>query len=169
MKKYLLIASGLFVILFGAIQLFLYLNRPSSVDELKIRAAKLPELRLTTLDGAPFQPKGDRSILLVYFNSECDHCQRQVETLKKRIDLFKSCNVVLMSAEPVETVMAFRDKAGLAGIENLNLVHVEHSTIAGTFGLLSLPQIFVYSKDGELIDLFSGETNPEHIARLLSN
>lgn len=167
MKKYILIASAVFVLLFGGIQLFLFLKRPATKDELSVKAARLPELKLITLDGQPYQPRTDRSLLLIYFNSECDHCQRQIETLKKRADLFKSCSLVLMSAEPVETVAAFRDRAGLDQVANLDLVHVEHEVIAEAFGVLNLPQIFVYNSRGELIDLFSGETNPEHLARLV--
>jgi thioredoxin-related protein len=40
---------------------------------------------------------------------------------------------------------------------------VRHEEVAERFGVLAMPQIFVYDAGGKLVELFSGETSPGKI------
>ncbi|MCU0447023.1 MAG: redoxin domain-containing protein [Microscillaceae bacterium] len=45
--------------------------------------------------------------LLIYFNSECEHCQYEATELVKNSSRLKSANVVLVSSEPIRKIKAF--------------------------------------------------------------
>ncbi len=164
MKKALLIASALFVVLFSALQVYIYLRQPTPAKELRVKAAVLPSLSLTGLDGSEFSIPGDKPVVLVYFNATCDHCQRQVEAMQKASGQFEDTAVIFMSSQPLEDLRSYFLHAGLG---NFFVVHVRPEEVSERFGVLALPQIFVYDANRQLRDLFTGETSPEQIVHSL--
>jgi hypothetical protein len=164
MRKLLLVSSIAFIVLFGVLQLFIYFNQPVPLDELRKRAAVLPSLDLVTPDGAPHRLEEGRPIVLVYFNTTCDHCQRQVEWLRSEFSRFEGISVVLMSSQPLEEVREF-SRSAFADDQEVTIVKVRHEEIAEKFGVLALPQIFVYDRELRLVELFAGETEPARISR----
>lgn len=167
MRKFFLVVAGVLLLIIAGLESFIYLNRPIGKEELREKAAQLPDLELTTLDGNSVNLPGERTIVLVYFNSTCDHCQREIADLQEHMELFEGSVLVLMSAEESQVVASYMSSIGLRMSDSLIIAHVRHEVIAEKFGLLGLPQIFVYSPEGRLIDLFRGETKAEKIARSL--
>ena len=47
--------------------------------------------------------------------------------------------------------------------ENIHFTKIAHDELATVFGVLSLPQIFVYNAEGKLLRLFAGETPVDKI------
>ncbi|MBL7845848.1 MAG: redoxin domain-containing protein [Cyclobacteriaceae bacterium] len=166
-KRFILVILFLGVLLVGALQLFIWLNRSTSADELRVRARQLPDLELTDLQGNRVSLETGTPLVLIYFNSECDHCQREIEALKKDIQLFRRCSLVLMSSQPLPEIISFVAASGFKPADSVAVVHVSYESIATSFGQLTLPQIFVYSREGKLVGLFSGETNPAQIAEVI--
>lgn len=167
MRKVFLVVSIVFIILFGVLQLFITLFRPTDADELRTRAAQLPSLTLTKADGSSFAFPPGKPVVLIYFNTTCDHCQRQIQSLQASASLLKGTPMVLMSSQPAEDVFAYAATLRFLTAD-VHVVKCKADEIAEQFGLLSLPQIFVYSKEGELIELFAGETQPQKIAAALN-
>jgi peroxiredoxin len=164
MKKILFISSAVFVVLFGALQIYINLRKPTPTDELRIRASELPPLSLTALDGNAFRIPQGKPIVLIYFNSTCDHCQRQLEAMRKERGLLDDVTVILMSAQPLEDLHAYFNGIDLG---HFNVVHVPPEQVSEKFGVLALPQVFVFGANRQLLDLFAGETAPEKIKSLL--
>lgn len=167
MKKVLLIISVFFLVLFGSLQLFVYLARPASSEELRIRLVQLPAITLTAPDRSTFALEQGKPLVLIYFNSECDHCQREVLEIRENIGLFSSSSVVLMSSQPLNEIESFSSGSGLQEYTNVRFGQIEPEVLGENFGTLTLPQIFVFSSEGKLITLFSGETKAAVIAGFL--
>lgn len=167
MKKIFLVVSILFLLLMGSLQLYVYLSRPTPPDELRAKVARLPSLSLKDRNGNAFTMPDDRPVVLIYFNSTCDHCQRQLMAIRGNLELFSTAELVLMSSQPVEEVMPFTDGLGFDTEENIHVVQVTHEELADVFGTLGLPHIFVYSAEGKLVGLFAGETTAAAIAEQL--
>lgn len=164
MKKALLIASALFVVLFSALQVYIYLRQPTPAEELRVKAGVLPPLSLTGLDGSEFSIPGDKPVVLVYFNATCDHCQRQFEAMQKSSHQFEGATVIFMSSQPLEDLRSYFAHTDLS---NFTVVQVRPDEVSERFGVLALPQIFVYDANRQLRDLFTGETPPDQIVRSL--
>lgn len=158
MKKTLLIVSVAFLALFGSLQLYVYLSRPTTANELRERVATLPALSLKDRNGNGFTIPTGKPVVLIYFNSTCDHCQRQLKVLRDNLSLFANASLVLMSSQGMEEVVPVTDVLGFDKESNIHVVQVTHEDLTETFGVLGLPHIFVYSAEGKLVALFAGET-----------
>jgi len=54
-------------------------------------------------------PKG-KPIVLIYFDPDCDHCQKLMAELFKNIKSFKKAQIVLVTFKPVIELIAFEKK-----------------------------------------------------------
>ncbi len=167
MKKTLFIASVAFLALFGSLQLYVYLSRPTPAGELREKVANVPALSLKDRHGNEFTIPTGRPVVLIYFNSTCDHCQRQLNVLRDNLGLFANAALVLMSSQSMEEVVPFTDGLGFDKESHVYLVQITHEELANVFGTLGLPHIFVYSAKGKLVGLFAGETTVAAIAEHL--
>ncbi len=164
MKRTVIIISVIFLLLFGSLQLYVFLSRPTPTEELRIRLAQLPEIVLTGLDGSEFSLPSDKPLVLIYFNSECDHCQRELKDIREHIELFSSSSVVLMSSQSLEEFTSFANGLNFVNSPNVRFGRIRPEQLAETFGQLALPQIFLFAGNGKLITLFSGEKKASEIA-----
>ncbi len=168
MKRVLIIVAVMFLLLLLGLQVFVYLSQPTTTEELETRVGTLPGLKLIGVDDAEFELRSGKPIVLIYFNTECDHCQREIAGLRDKRELLAAASLVLMSAQPLEEIQRFSATIDF-GLTDTRVVHVTPEQIATVFGTLGLPHIFVFSKEGRLLEIFSGETPPEAIAAVLSH
>lgn len=166
MRRVLIVVAGLALLLVIVLQVLVYFSQPTSTEELETRVGTLPELVLVGMDGVAFDLPTGKPVVLIYFNSTCDHCQREITALRAKKGLFEDAALVMMSAEQIETVRSFASRMDF-GESDAQFVHVTHEEISKVFGTLSLPHIFVYSTQGKLLGIFEGETTPEAIAAVL--
>lgn len=166
-RRILFAASAIFILVFGALQLFLWQWKPTAPDELRQRAARLPSLHLVEVNGKAFTLTPGKPVVLIYFNSTCDHCQRQLTALERAWSRFDEVSLVLMSAQAEEEISAFSSALQFPTTADLKVVRCDPADIAESFGVLSLPQIFIYDEKGNLAGLFSGETSPALIDSVL--
>jgi peroxiredoxin len=164
MKKGILIASAILLIVLLSLQYYLYLHRPSSPEELSARASQLPALDLTSIDGSIFRLQGGRPVVLMYFNSQCDHCQAQLNAMREQMNLFSSATIVFMSSQSLDELSRIAAIFDFIVFQNVHFVQSKPEQLSEKFGVMSLPQIFVYSAEGNLKKVFSGETAPSEIA-----
>lgn len=164
-RTLLILAVSLLVFIIG-FQVLVYLSQPTSTEELETRVGTLPGLKLVGVDEAEFELRSGKPIVLIYFNTECDHCQREIASLRDKRELLSAASLVLMSAQPMEEIQRFSATIDF-GTTDTRFVQVTPEQIATVFGTLGLPHIFVYSKEGKLLEIFSGETPVEAIASVL--
>src|SRR6476659_8580275 len=59
-----------------------------------------------TIFSAAELPKAKPTIL-IYFDPDCDHCQKLMKELFQKIDAFKKAEIIMVTFKPVEEVAAF--------------------------------------------------------------
>ncbi len=103
----------LFIVLISAVNTLKaqeYEKPVFEVDSLK-EADTLPNFTFYTVkDSLKFTPKmlkRDLPVLFISFNTDCDHCQNEVENIKKYIDEFKNIQIVMVSRQPKKEVRNF--------------------------------------------------------------
>ena len=132
-----------------------------------IKIQTLPTARLFTLDSITFQFPLHSSIVLIHFNTSCEHCQYELREIKKNISSFAKGQVILMSSENISDIRMASEEHGLAGLPNIHFTKINADDVFGTFGSVSIPHIFIYGKDRKLIKEFKGETKIEAILQYL--
>lgn len=125
----------------------------------------LPTANFFLLDSTSHKLNNARRILLIYFDSTCEHCQNQAIKLKKSIALFSHVQIIMVSSERLITIQSFAQVHKLA-MEKVLFLKINPQHIFDTFGSLSVPHIFIY-KNGKLSKVFKGETKTENLLTAL--
>ena len=136
---------------------------------------EIPYFTFYTLDQQQFTKDSfdlERVKFILYFNSECDHCQKQARWLKKGIQenpsTFKKLEIIFISFEEISMIKEYRDKYQFTQ-SNITFLQDSRLTFADKFGVGSFPSILIYSKEGKLIKKFEGETKVEGVLPFISN
>ncbi len=137
----------------------------------KEKLERTPNPRLVTLDSLPFSlgSLSEKPLVLIHFNSECEHCHYEIEEMKSHFNEFKNTNVVWFSIEPIHKILAFRNTYLMNDVSNIVFTKLNAEDAAVTFGALAVPHIFIYGADGYLIKEFRGETKAEAILKHLNS
>ncbi len=105
--------------------------------------------------------------ILIFYNPDCDHCQREAEEIHLRLDEFKAYTLYFIAASPDENVMQFATKYDLLGKDNVLFASAEVQEVVREMGPMDTPCLLIYSEERQLIKKFDGETPVEDIIKFL--
>ncbi|WP_080057766.1 peroxiredoxin family protein [Spirosoma aerolatum] len=109
----------------------------------------------------------NRSTVFIYFDPDCEHCQREADELHKRATLLNNAQIILLSSASLPALRTFAQIHQLTKLSNVQVAHIDRKAAYETFGFTSIPDILIYHTDGSLAKHFRGETSIEAIARHL--
>jgi peroxiredoxin len=111
--------------------------------------------------------ENEKACLIIYYHSECDHCQYEAEEISKYSEQFENYQVIMISFEPVENILIFREKYNLNQpfIKFLQDTKYQFDDI---FGHSPIPTLFIYNKDKTLVKQFKGEVKVESLLKYLA-
>jgi thioredoxin-related protein len=137
-----------------------------------MKAVGEKKLTLTTVpffktDSTNYRVDSANPILLIHFNSECDHCRYELTDLKENLTALQQTNVLLMSSESISVIRKVAADFGVEQFSNVDFIKINRDDVYDNFGALSTPHIFIYGKDRKLIKEFKGETRMEAILQYL--
>lgn len=136
----------------------------------QIPAQILPEFEFSKLDKKPFTskdlPKGSMSFF-VFFDSDCDHCQRAVKSIDLQYPSFQKTTVCLISADDHDKITRFITTYAphLKSQKNVVLLQDDRSQFIAKFKPYRYPAMFLYSTDKKLVDY---EDNEEAVFRFVN-
>jgi len=153
----------LLAVLIGGSAYLGYLSQMGPTAEASTLTAPsdLPDFTLNGINGEAksiHQLAENKPTLFIYFNSTCHLCQEELGTLSKRITEFKDYNLIFTTVEPVEEMIGFVN--GL-GIKDKSFVHFLLDTrmeVATFLQIRSVPSIFVYDAEKQLVAEYVGIT-----------
>lgn len=115
------------------------------------------ELKLTELTG---------KVVLILFQTDCDHCQREAAAIQENIDAFKEYSLYFISTTSPQDVQAFADQYKLTGYQNVRFCRTSSQSILESFGPIDAPSLYIYS-DRKLVKAFNGETDINEILKYI--
>lgn len=128
----------------------------------------LPPLEIQLKDGSKVSVKNlPGKIALILFFPDCDHCQREAAQIQKNIAGFKDYTLYFISSAPFEDITHFSHTYQLANYKNVVFARAESRDVIETFGPIETPTIFLYDKNGNLIESFSGEVAIEVVLKYI--
>ena len=131
---------------------------------------EIPYFTFYTLDSQRFTKESfdnTRTKFILYFNSECSHCEKQAKWLSKEIELFSHLEMIFISFEEMDAIKKFRDTYKFTQ-KNITFLQDTRLTFSNKFDVESFPSILIYTKKGELIHKFEGETKVEKILKYIN-
>jgi len=128
----------------------------------------LPWLPLTQLDSTRFIAHSlEGKNILVFFQPDCDHCQRETKQIREHIEAFKGYNIYFVSDATMPQLSQFAVDYDLAASSNVHFTHATPNDIYNAVGGIQVPAVFVFSDKGRLVKSFIGETPIEQILNYL--
>lgn len=163
MVKKALITSGITIVF--ALALFMVYSIIEKQASKKTITAKIQSapvnVTLFTLDSTRFSFPVAKPVVLILFNSTCEHCQYELSQIKARIEDFKELELVFLSSEPIAAIK--QAAAPFESVGNATFVKINPKDVYENFGTVRFPTILIYSTQGKLVKEFKGETKIEAI------
>jgi cytochrome oxidase Cu insertion factor (SCO1/SenC/PrrC family) len=133
-------------------------NNKQAVEPLQ-KGNDLPSMNLTTLNGIQVNTKTlTGNSILILFQPDCDHCQREAKEIRAHIDAFKDYSVYFISADPMPALEKFANDYDLSSQANFFFGMTTVENVLNSFGSIPTPSVYIYS-DQTLVQKFNGEVS----------
>lgn len=129
---------------------------------------ELPHLAFKNLDGTIASTRDlPGSSVLILFNTDCDHCQREAKAVQENLKAFTSYTIQFIASDTPEAIQKFSQDYGLINLSNVRFGRAEGVDVYMNFGSIPTPAIYIYSKEKKLVKSFLGETPIDQIIQYL--
>jgi peroxiredoxin len=117
--------------------------------------------RLTKKEFTNKDLEAGKLLFFVFFDTECDHCQRSIQYISRHYQEFKKAAMYLITLDSVSKVTAFMNKYGnnLKNKKDVTILQDTKSEFIQKFGPKKYPSLFLYSVKKELILYEDNEQN----------
>jgi thioredoxin-related protein len=122
-----------------------------------------------TIFNAAELPK-TKPVILIYFDPDCDHCQKLMKELFQKIDAFKNAEIIMVTFKPIEEVAAFEKQNNTQKYSNI-VVGTEGMGfyVRNYYGLVTMPFTALYDKNGNLKYSYRKETLVDDLIKRLKS
>lgn len=127
----------------------------------------LPKMLVTTLDKVPintYELQGNT--ILILFQPDCDHCQREAKEIRQHLDAFKEYKIYFISADHISAIQKFGKDYDLLGHTNIFFAFTTVDNVINNFGPIPAPSVYIYSNQ-RLLQKFNGEVAIEKILQAI--
>jgi thiol-disulfide isomerase/thioredoxin len=153
MKRY------FFLVLFIAASNFAF-AQVDSIQPAYKKFPTLPPVKLLLTDSTTYFTKENfrkgSPVLIMQFNPDCEHCQKETEELLDSIDRFKDIQIVMATMMQFGTMKPFCEKYKLAKYKNITVGQDFQYFLPVFYKVGNLPYFALYDKKGNLITTFEG-------------
>ena len=128
----------------------------------RMNSQTIPPFKMTLSNNKIFNatdlPK-DKPLVLIYFDPDCDHCQKLMNELFKKINSFKKVEMVLITFKSVTEVAAFEKKYSTSKYVNMR-VGTEGTLfyLRNYYKLVKMPFTALYDSKGNYSYSYRDET-----------
>jgi peroxiredoxin len=123
----------------------------------------LPKMQVTTLDNSQVAINElEGNTILILFQPDCDHCQREAEEIRKNLDAFNGYAIYFISADQASAIQKFGADYDLLAKKNIYFALTTVDDVIKNFGSIPAPSLYIYS-GRRLLKKFNGEVTIEKI------
>lgn len=162
MKKYCLLA----IIVIAGITGFAQMDSTAPYFKEK----HIPAFNLLSADSVLFTQnvlEKDKYTIIMLFNPECEHCQKETEMLLSMPELPQLVQIVMISVETMQKNKLFYDKYKLQQYPFIHFGRDFKYFCLSYFNPGTVPILVFYDKKGQLLSLKQGNVKKEEILEVL--
>lgn len=162
MKNYLRVLVPFVILGSLAILFFKIKDRLKEKQKIETATAMLPSVSFLSIEGDSLSINAPTNKVkyLVFFNSECEHCQAEARLLADNFEAFEDAGVYFLSNEPLQNIINFKEQY-LKGQAAFKIGKIDSKVSSGIFGVHTFPYVMIYSSDNKLLKAFKGEVKLE--------
>lgn len=136
------------------------------------RGEPLPAFDLLLLDSVTklntSDIAGGRPIALLYFNPNCEYCQKETKDILKHMDSLQQVQFYFITNDPFDSLKLFNDVYKLYRYPNITLGRDCKYFFPGHFNNVSPPYMVIYDADKILRGVFHGETEARDLIAFIT-
>jgi len=137
-------------------------------------AETIPVFNFLKQDKSSFTNKNlatGKVLFFVFFDTECDHCQRAIADINRNVKEFNKTAVYLLSLDNKEKVNNFLNTFGpsLRGKSNITLLQDVNNEFVRKFRPRKYPSLFLFSSKRELLLYDDNEQNIFRFIQLIKS
>jgi len=127
------------------------------------QAGKLPPFQIVQSNNSIFRaqqlPLG-KPVVIVYFDTDCDHCHELMKTMMANIKKLQKASVAMVTYLPVEKVAKFARQYDIQKFSNIYM-GTEGTTffLKNYYKLSAMPFMALYTKNGDLVKTYPRENS----------
>ncbi len=110
----------------------------------------------------------NKAVLIIYFNTECEHCKYETKQISKQNEKFQKFQIVMVSFEEADTLKMFAKKYNIDKLTNISLLQDKEIKFDSIFGKSPFPSSYIYNKNKKLVKKFKGEVKTGALLKYLS-
>jgi peroxiredoxin len=127
----------------------------------------LPNMIITALDESKINVHAlKENTILILFQPDCDHCQREAKAIRENLNAFKNYNLYFISADQLAAVKKFGEDYDLMGHTNVYFALTTVDNVIKNFGPIPSPSVYIYA-DQKLVQKFNGEVTIDRILQAI--
>jgi thiol-disulfide isomerase/thioredoxin len=146
-------------------------NKPEKKSQSPVGTKEInefPYLTFTNLDGSPATTRDlPGASVLILFNADCDHCQREAQAIQEKLESFKKYTLQFIASDAPEVIQKFAQDYKLTNQPNIRFGRAEGMDVYTNFGSIPTPSIYIYSNEKRFVKSFLGETPVDEIIAFL--
>jgi len=161
MKKLLRYIILLLIVTLSLFFIFQTRDRIQQKEATKEHIQQMPSLQLQNVAGGIVNIQeiaGQYPAVIIYFSSDCNHCQYEAAELKKNIQQFRNVQILMITRSSATETRQFAKDYGLDHTTNVHFLLDKTDAFYKTFGTHRFPSIFIYNREHQLIKKYIGET-----------
>jgi len=108
-----------------------------------------------------------KPVVFMIFSPECEHCQRETDTLLAQIDKMKDAQIVMITYLPYAEMIEFYKKYNIAHYPQITMARDTKFFFPVFFKVRNLPSIYVYDKKGDFKRNFEGSVRIDLLSAAL--
>lgn len=146
------------------------MHKKRQIDANNLKKQHLPDFKFFKLDGVETNGgflRNGTSVIILYFNTDCDHCQYEAKQIGEHISAFKNSQIVMISFNTNKEIVQFAKTYCLDKIPQITFLQDKSLLFPKWFGNCSIPTLFVYNGKHELVREFYGEVKIDSILELI--
>jgi len=132
----------------------------------------LPDFSLLNVDSIVFTNKtlaADKNIILMLFNPDCDHCQKQLDDLLSIGDVARKAELVMISVVPLKFNREFYQKNKLEKYSYIHLGQDYKGFCIPFYKPHSVPVLVFYDKKKQFVSIHQGNAEKQLIIDALKD
>jgi len=145
---------------------FMIANTVLERENILERITQWPDLQINSLEGETVSTAEiavDKPTLLYYYHTECIFCQGTFSDLKNHPNLIEEANMIFISDEEPTTINGFLTEMKVTQMPGLLFYQDHDRKVKDFYSIRAVPAIYLYDRDGKLIQFYRGAVGLEEI------
>jgi hypothetical protein len=147
------------------------IEKQNQNDVIKASKEYLPVFEFYKLDSSKYSSTAVNKInpiIIIHFDTECDHCQSEAKLIHQNIGAFKKSHIIMVAPNSPSYISSFTREYGISQHPEIIVLWDKENRFVDWFGPSPFPSMYIYDSKHHLSKEYHGEVKIEAITKFLN-